>query len=87
MSWQKLNEIVGMAMIDQVFSQQLLENPLDALHARGIQLPKEEQELLCGSQARSIQELSQYLITKHASEASDSAGEKQSSWLDELRQY
>jgi len=68
MSWQQINHILGLAMIDQAFAQQLLENPLDALHARGIKISEKEQEVLCESKANDIQELSRYLLANLANE-------------------
>lgn len=64
MSWQTINEILGLAIIDQSFAQQLLSDPLEALLRRGFHLTAEEQKTLCECQWETLQELSQYLIEK-----------------------
>lgn len=64
MSWQIINRVLGLAMIDRVFAKRLLQEPREALYAYGITLPSEELAILCGCQAQTIPELSQQLVEK-----------------------
>lgn len=64
MSWQTINRVLGLAMIDRVFAKRLLQEPQEALHAYGIDLPPEELAILCGCQAQTIPELSRQLVEK-----------------------
>lgn len=62
MSWQTINKVLSLAMIDEVFADKLLSDPREALRAYGIQLPSNELEILCACQARNLPELSKYLV-------------------------
>ncbi len=64
MSWQTINNVLGLAMIDELFADQLLKEPREALSTYGIQLPSNEMEILCTCQARTLPELSQQLLKK-----------------------
>lgn len=64
MSWKTINTVLGLAMIDEDFAQKLLQTPRDALSSYGIQLALEELELLCTSQAQTLEELSELLFKK-----------------------
>lgn len=64
MSWQTINRILGLAMIDEVFADLLLRDPHEALASYGIQLSVEEWKILDRCQARNLQELSEQLSEK-----------------------
>lgn len=64
MSWQTINKVLGLAMIDDAFAQRLLKEPQEALYAYGFELPPEELAILCACQAQTIPELSQQLVEK-----------------------
>jgi len=70
MSWQTINRILGLAMIDEVFADRLLKEPREALNAYGIRLPPRELAILCECQAQTIPELGRQLVEKLGSEAS-----------------
>lgn len=62
MSWQTINEILGLATVDPVFRQALLKDPLPAIHEQGFQLTEREAQALASVRANDIYELSQKLI-------------------------
>jgi hypothetical protein len=64
MSWQTINKILGLAMIDEAFAEHLLKEPQEALNTYGIKLPPEELTVICSCQAQTILELSQQLVEK-----------------------
>ena len=60
-----LSEILGTAIVDSEFRGQLLRDPQRVLHR--FALTPEEQELLIGIQARTIEEFAEQLLTRWAS--------------------
>lgn len=64
MSWQIINKILGLAMMDKAFAECLLKEPLEALHGKGIELSPEELSILCACHAQTLAELSQQLVEK-----------------------
>ncbi|HET8842794.1 MAG TPA: Os1348 family NHLP clan protein [Ktedonobacteraceae bacterium] len=64
MSWQTLNNILTRAMIDPLFANKLLSNPLEAVHEFGFEITPREQQILNTAQAKDISELSQLLLTQ-----------------------
>jgi hypothetical protein len=66
MSWQTINKVLGLAMIDEIFAHKLLKEPRETLSFYDIQLSPDELEILCECQAKTLHELSQYLIGKAA---------------------
>jgi hypothetical protein len=64
MSRDVINQILGLAAIDKEFARQLLEKPLPAIHSKGFQLTSEESKILQNYQARTLQDLSKYLLQK-----------------------
>ncbi len=71
MSWKVLNEIIGLASIDQNFCQELLVDPLKAIEARQFSLTDEEREVLRGIRARDIHEFSQHVYAQLHSDFSE----------------
>ncbi len=64
MSWKAVNEILGLASVDQDFYQGLQTNPLAAVQERGFVLTPEEQEVFRSIVFSNLQELSQLLLEK-----------------------
>jgi predicted secreted hydrolase len=62
MSWQTINQILGLAMVDEKFAGRLLANPLEAVREFGFDLTDEEQATLLKVRAKDISELSQILV-------------------------
>jgi hypothetical protein len=62
MSWQTINRILGLAMVDAKFAYRLLANPLSAIQEFGFDLTEEEQGVLRQVKASDISELSQILV-------------------------
>ena len=57
-----INNILGLASVDQTFCQELLANPLQAVQARNFELTPEEQEIFKRISARDLYEFSQKLL-------------------------
>jgi hypothetical protein len=66
MSWQTLNEILGMASIDEQFAGELLADSVEAIQSRGFSLQPHEQKVLKGLVFSSLVELSQLLCEQFA---------------------
>lgn len=64
MSKEILNEIIGLAMIDPVFCEQLLANPQKAAVDQGFQLTPEEQAAFSQIQADTIYDFSGQVMEK-----------------------
>lgn len=64
MSWQTINKVLGLAMIDEVFARKLLKDPREALSTYAVRLPADEMEILCGCHAKNLPDLSQQLVEK-----------------------
>lgn len=62
MSWKVLNEILGLAVIDQNFAQVLLQNPLIAVRSKGFQLTSEEERVLQGIKSQDLTQFSRHLL-------------------------
>ncbi|HEU5226713.1 MAG TPA: Os1348 family NHLP clan protein [Ktedonobacteraceae bacterium] len=62
MSWEIINQILGLASIDKKFAQELLEEPLAAVQRRGFQLTPEEQQVFGTISAHSLHEFVRRLI-------------------------
>lgn len=62
MSWQTLNNILTRAMIDPLFANRLLANPIEAVREFGFEITLEEQQILSVAHAKDIPELSQLLL-------------------------
>lgn len=80
MSWQTLNKVVGLAMVDATFARRLLANPLSTIRESGFELTEEEQDVLGQVKADDISELCQILVERFADKTqSDYPGIAQSS--------
>jgi hypothetical protein len=66
MSWQEINELLGLALLDQDFCNQLLTSPLKAVNSKGFDLTDHEKEELCKIEARDIYHFSQNVIQRLA---------------------
>ncbi|HEY1348435.1 MAG TPA: Os1348 family NHLP clan protein [Ktedonobacteraceae bacterium] len=64
MSWQTINSLLGLAIIDPKFANRLLANPLLAAEEFGFDLTIAEKEVLRSIQARDITELGQILLRR-----------------------
>ncbi len=62
MSWKNLNEMIGMAAIDQQFCQKLLQSPISAIDEQGYVLTPEEREIVATIRAADIQEFCEQLL-------------------------
>ena len=62
MSWEVINQILGLAAIDQTFAQALLNAPVAASSARGFHLTPAEQQVFSQTSARTLHEFSLYLL-------------------------
>jgi len=66
MSWQEINELLGLAMIDPDFCRKLLTDPLKAANSKGFNLTERERETLCRITAHDLCNFSQQIIVKLA---------------------
>lgn len=62
MTRKTINAILGLASVDQVFCQNLLENPLEAVQSKKFELSEEEQEIFKRISAHDLYEFSQALL-------------------------
>lgn len=62
MSWQTVNQMLGLAMIDEKFAHRLLTDPLHTALEFGFDLTREEQDFLRDVKASDVAELSQILV-------------------------
>ena len=62
MSWKTINEILGFAVTDDEFAQELLANPVDAVKKRGYQLTAEELEVFRLSTSDTLPVFSQRVL-------------------------
>ncbi|HEY0755434.1 MAG TPA: hypothetical protein VGD98_15865 [Ktedonobacteraceae bacterium] len=66
MSWETLHEIFGLAATDDIFAQELLTNPVDAIEQRGYLLTLEEREAFRVNAARTLPLLCQHVLRQLA---------------------
>jgi hypothetical protein len=64
MSKKIINQILGLAVVDEEFAQQLLKSPLEAIEEKGFPLTREEREALSEVSVSTLNELSQCLVEK-----------------------
>jgi len=66
MSWNSINELIGLALIDSDFCQELLDNPVAAAQTRGVELTSQEQDVLSKIHVDDIFEFSKIVLDKLA---------------------
>lgn len=64
MSWQTINQVLGLAIVDAKFAQRLLADPLVAIWEFGFELTEEEQHTLGQIKVDNVSDLSQILVEK-----------------------
>ena len=64
MSWKVLNEILGLASIDQEFCHKLLKHPVEAIKKKGFTITNEEKKVLNNIQAQDIFDFSDQLLAR-----------------------
>jgi hypothetical protein len=62
MSWQTIDEMLGLALIDPVFREELLQAPLVAAKERGFKLTSDEECLVQSIRAYDLSEFSQCIV-------------------------
>ena len=62
MSWKTINAILGLAIVDEAFCQELLKNPVEAIQQKRFVISKEEEEKLRGVTARDLSDFSQQVL-------------------------
>lgn len=62
MSWKTINAIIGLAIVDDIFCQELLRKPVEAIKQRQFTLTKEEEEKLSDIVASDLAEFSQQVL-------------------------
>lgn len=66
MSWNSINKLIGLALIDPDFCRELLDNPVAAAKTREIELTSQEQEVLNEIHVNDISEFSRIVLEKLA---------------------
>ncbi|HET8846869.1 MAG TPA: Os1348 family NHLP clan protein [Ktedonobacteraceae bacterium] len=62
MSWQTIDDMLGLAIIDPAFREELLHSPVVAAKDRGFRLTPDEERLVETIRARDLSEFSQYIV-------------------------
>jgi hypothetical protein len=62
MSWQIINEMLGLAIVDPAFREKLLQAPLVAAKDQGFELTINEEHLIQSIHAHDLSEFSQRII-------------------------
>jgi len=62
MSWEVINQVLGLATVDKQFVQELLKEPLVAVQRRGFQLSPQEEKMFSEICASNLREFSQRLL-------------------------
>jgi len=62
MSWKTINAILGQATVDEVFCQELLQDPVKAIKQQQYVLTREEEEKLGSIFAQDLSEFSQQVL-------------------------
>lgn len=78
MSWQIINEILGLAATDEQFALELFTDPVDTVMKRGYHLTPAEQEAFRCSVSETLDEFSQNLLD-YLSYQPESPGKKSAS--------
>ncbi len=64
MSWQTMNKILLRAMIDPLFAEKLLDDPIRTVQESGFDITLEEQQILSSTKVSDVSELSRLLLTQ-----------------------
>jgi hypothetical protein len=64
MSWKMINQILGLALADSEFWQELQHDPLAAVQKQGFELTAEEKEVFCKASTADLTLFSQYLLAR-----------------------
>lgn len=64
MSWQEVNKVLSLAILDAEFAHRLLTEPIPALHEAGFDLTEEEMRCFREARARDIAELSLIMLNQ-----------------------
>jgi hypothetical protein len=62
MSWQTIDEMLGLAVIDPAFREELLHSPLSAARERGFELSPDEEQLVQTIHAHDLSEFSRCIV-------------------------
>lgn len=62
MSWRTIDEMLGLAIIDPAFCEELLHSPLVAAKDRGFELTPAEEQLVQTIRAQDLSEFSQRIV-------------------------
>ncbi len=62
MSWKTINAILGQATVDELFCQELLQNPVKAIKQRQYVLTGEEEKKLGSISAQDLSEFSRQVL-------------------------
>lgn len=62
MSWKTINAILGQATVDEVFCQELLQDPVKAIKQQQYVLTREEEEKLGSIFAQDLSEFSRQVL-------------------------
>jgi len=68
MSWKVMNQILGMALVDQQFWKELKEDPIAVCRSRGLELTPEEEAVLSRIHAETLTEFSQRLLDEFSNQ-------------------
>jgi len=69
MSWQTINKIITLAVIDTQFANKLLNDPLQAVREAGFCLTTDEEQVFREIKARTLADLSQQLLARIGNES------------------
>lgn len=64
MSWQEVNKILSLAILDAQFAERLLTDPIPAIREAGFDLTEEEEQCFREARARDIAELSLIMLNR-----------------------
>jgi hypothetical protein len=82
MSWHIINEVLGLAATNELFAQELITDPLQAVRKHGYQLTVAEQEAFQMSVSQTLDVFSQNLLL-HLSQVTRSHGREQEAYENE----
>lgn len=71
MSWETINQVLGLATLDDDFCQELLKDPCAAIQKQGFRLTQEEENVLSWITAGTLPELTQMVFDRFAPGTAD----------------